>query len=90
MMPEPLLEINPSDAQSRGISDGDRVMVISPRGEVLIKAKVTDTILKGVVQMPHHWPDKANSNNLSDDLNLDPISGFPAFKSLLCQVKKLD
>ena len=89
MMPEPLLEINPSDAQSRGISDGDRVMVISPRGEVLIKAKVTDTILRGVVQMPHHWPDEANANNLSDDLNLDPISGFPAFKSQLCQVKKL-
>ena len=89
IMPEPLLEINPVDAKSRGISNGDRVMVTSPRGEVIIKAKVTDTILGGVVQMPHHWPDTANANNLSDDLNLDPISGFPAFKSQLCQVEKL-
>jgi len=89
IMPEPLLEINPVDAKSRGISNGDRVMVTSPRGEVIIKAKVTDIILGGVVQMPHHWPDTANANNLSDDLNLDPISGFPAFKSQLCQVEKL-
>ena len=90
MMPEPLLEIHPYDAGVRGISNADKVSVTSPRGEVTIKAKVTDTILKGVVQMPHHWPDTANANNLSDDVNLDPISGFPAFKSQLCQVKKID
>lgn len=35
--------------------------------------------------MSHHWPDEANANILSDDKYLDPISGFPAFKSQLCQ-----
>ncbi len=88
MVPEPLLEINPDDASARGIKSGDMVSVFSPRGEVSVKANVTDIILRGVVHLPHHWPFEANANILCDDINLDPISGFPAFKSQLCQVKK--
>jgi len=89
MMPDPLLEIHTDDAESRGIRSGDTVDVTSPRGRVMVKAHVTDSILSGVVQLPHHWPDEANANNLSDDVHLDPISGFPAFKSQLCQVTKV-
>ena len=53
-----------------------------------MKANVTAKIMAGVVSLPHHWPGDANVNALVDDENLDPISGFPAFKSQLCQVKK--
>ena len=53
-----------------------------------MKANVTDTILDGVVSVPHHWPGEANANILVDDINLDPISGFPPFKSQLCQVSR--
>jgi anaerobic selenocysteine-containing dehydrogenase len=88
IVPEPLLEIHPDDASVRGIKTGDKVVVFSPRGEVFVKANVTDIILPGVVHLPHHWPFEANANILCDDINLDPISGFPAFKSQLCQVKK--
>ena len=88
MVPDPLLEIHPDDASARGIKSGDKVTVFSPRGEVSVKANVTDIILPGVVHLPHHWPFEANANILCDDINLDPISGFPAFKSQLCQVKK--
>ena len=88
MVPEPLLEINPSDAEPRGIHSGDKVIVSSPRGSVKLSADVTDTILSGVVHIPHHWPEKANVNILTDDRHLDPISGFPAFKSQPCQVTK--
>ena len=87
MVPDPLLEIHPDDASIRGINSGDDVMVFSPRGEVIVKAHVTDIILQGVVHLPHHWPFEANANILSDDINLDPISGFPGFKSQLCQVR---
>ena len=55
-----------------------------------MKANVTDAILPGVVSTPHHWPDEANINILADDKNLDPISGFPAFKSQLCQVRRCE
>jgi anaerobic selenocysteine-containing dehydrogenase len=88
IMPDPLADINPVDAVSRGIKSGDAVLISSPRGSIRMKAMVTDTILPGVVSIPHHWKGEANANILTDDINLDPISGFPAFKSLLCQVKK--
>jgi len=88
IVPEPLVDINPADAKPRGIQSGDTVTVSSPRGSIKMKANVTDTILAGVVSLPHHWPGEANVNLLVDDQSLDPISGFPPFKSQLCQVTK--
>ncbi len=88
LVPEPLIEINPADASPRSIQSGDEVIISTPRDSIKMKAKVTIKIPAGVVSMPHHWPGKANVNALVDDKNLDPISGFPAFKSQLCQVKK--
>jgi len=88
MFPEPLLEINPSDAKPRGIQSGETVIVSSPRGSIKLKADITDKILPGVVHVPHQWPGEANVNILVDDCNLDPISGFAPFKSQLCQVSK--
>jgi anaerobic selenocysteine-containing dehydrogenase len=88
LMPEPLVDINPADANARGIESGDMVMIVSPRGCIMMKANVTDTILPGVVSLPHHWPGEANVNSLIDDKNLDPISGFAPSKSSLCQVGK--
>ncbi len=88
LMPEPLVDINPADANPRNIKTGDTVAVSSPRGTARMKANVTDTILAGVVTVPHEWPDEANVNLLVDDRNLDPISGFLPCKSLLCQVTR--
>ena len=90
LMPDPLADINPIDARLRGIHQGDAVVISSLRGSVKMKANVTDSILPGVVSTPHHWPDEANINILADDKNLDPISGFPAFKSQLCQVRRCE
>jgi anaerobic selenocysteine-containing dehydrogenase len=90
MMPDPLIDINPADAATRGITTGDNVIITSPRGKIVMKANVTDTILAGVVSLPHHWPGDANVNSLVDNATLDPISGFIPCKSQLCQVARLD
>jgi anaerobic selenocysteine-containing dehydrogenase len=86
LMPDPLVDINPADASSRGIKTGDTVVVTSPRGSIRMKASVTDTIPPGVVALPHQWPGEANVNELVDDKTLDPISGFIPCKSQLCQI----
>lgn len=86
-VPNPLVEIHPQDAASRGITDGDTVVVSSPRGQVNFVARITERIKPGVVHCAHGW-NHANVNILTDDRSLDPISGFPAFKSALCQVTK--
>jgi anaerobic selenocysteine-containing dehydrogenase len=87
-VPDPLVELHPSDAADRGIDDGDVVEVSSPRGRVRFVARVTNRIKPGVAHCAHGW-NHANVNELTDDCKLDPISGFPAFKSLLCQVARV-
>ncbi|MTW20144.1 molybdopterin-containing oxidoreductase family protein [Allochromatium palmeri] len=87
-IPNPLVEIHPRDAEPRGIQDGAPVQVSSPRGAVRFVARVTERIKPGVVHCTHGW-NSANVNELTDDRHLDPISGFPPFKSSLCEVASI-
>ncbi len=89
---EPFMEIHPFDAKERGIGEGDIVEVINERGQVQVKAQVTDNILKGVVFLPMHWgktlnSDKSRANNLTSKL-VDPKSKEPDFKYAAVEVKK--
>lgn len=86
--PHPRVQISLPDAKERGISNDDDVVISSPVGAVTMKAWVTDKILPGVVHAPHGWS-IANINSLYPDDNLDPISGYPTFKSSLCEVEKV-
>lgn len=96
MQPRPLVLINPKDAEARGIAEGDKVWVESPRGKVAVWARVTDDVLTGEVEVnvgggsPIQAPEwrEANANYLTDINNRDPISGFPVYKALLCEVRK--
>ncbi|HUL36072.1 MAG TPA: molybdopterin dinucleotide binding domain-containing protein, partial [Thermodesulfobacteriota bacterium] len=92
---KPNILIHPEDAEPRGIRDGDKVWVRTKRGKVPFYAKVTQRITKGVIEanmggggplQPKAWQE-ANVNELTDPENRDPISGFPVFKALLCEVE---
>lgn len=87
--PEPRLQISRADAAARDIVDGDRVRLCSPLGAITLKAWVTDVVSPGVVHAFHGWAG-ADVNELIPDDGLDPISGFPPFKSSLCEVRRLD
>jgi anaerobic selenocysteine-containing dehydrogenase len=59
-------------------------------------AKVTDAVVPGGVEanvgggspiQVEAWRN-ANVNVLTDFYNRDPISGFPIFKALLCEIEK--
>jgi anaerobic selenocysteine-containing dehydrogenase len=93
---KPLVLMHPRDAEKRGISTGDKVLVRTPRGRVHFWADVTEKVVQGSVELnvgggkPIHaegWRD-ANANLLTDYNNRDPISGFPVFKALLCEIEK--
>jgi len=96
LQPKPLVWIHPQDAEPRGIEDGDEVIVESPRGQVGFWARVTEDIVPGVIEAnmggggplgPKEWR-VANVNSLTDMDNRDPISGFPVYKALLCEVRR--
>ena len=83
-IPQPFLQIHPNDAQIRGIQDGQLVEVCSRRGEVRVKAQITDDVRPGLCFLPMHWGKKLNStlnraNNLTSAL-VDPRSKEPDFK----------
>jgi anaerobic selenocysteine-containing dehydrogenase len=88
LRPDPMADIHPVDARKRGISHGDWVRLSTPRGAIRVKAHVTEIVPPGVVNMYHGYPE-ADVNLLIDPDYRDPISGFPGFKSLLCQVERL-
>ncbi len=46
------IKINTIDAQARGVKDGDMVRVFNDRGKMIIRAKVTERIMPGVVDLP--------------------------------------
>ena len=55
MNPEPLVEINPQDAAKRNISDDDRVTVFNDRGKTTLKARLTEGVGPGVVNISQGW-----------------------------------
>jgi anaerobic selenocysteine-containing dehydrogenase len=94
--PHPVVQMNPADAEARRIDTGDVVVIKTSRGRVTMRAWVSDTIMQGFVYAPvggggpqgtEAWQ-AANVNHLTDDRQYDPISGFPVYKTLLCQIKK--
>ena len=86
--PEPYAEIHVRTAQRFGINDGDPVIVESNRGQIKVKALVTEDILQEVVSIPHGWSGEANVNLLTDVHCREPIMGYPQMKSQLCSIRK--
>lgn len=52
---EEFAEMNPDDAARLGVKDGDKVVLVSDRGELAIAARVTPNVLPGVLFVPLHY-----------------------------------
>ena len=87
--PRCTLHVNPADAERLELTDGEAAEIRSRTGAVVAQVEVTDTIMPGVVSLPHGWghddPDArlrvaaehagTNSNVLADETLIDPLSG---------------
>jgi assimilatory nitrate reductase catalytic subunit len=80
---EPFVEIHPVDARKAGITPASLVRVSSDRGEVVLRAHVSEKQQQGTVFAPMHWND-TNANLARVDAliapNPDPVSGQPELK----------
>ncbi|MGA0117289.1 MAG: molybdopterin-dependent oxidoreductase [Ilumatobacteraceae bacterium] len=95
--------VHPDDAQRLGITDGAAIRIKSRVGEIEIPAEVTDAVRQGVVSVPHGWGHgvpgtqmvvaaaKAgvNSNILTDDKEIDPLSGNAVLNAIPVTVQSL-
>jgi len=84
---EELVAINPKDAEALGIDDGEIVHVISRRGDVKTKARVTESSPAGVVAMTFHFVESP-TNELTNPA-LDPVAKIPEFKVCAVRIKKI-
>jgi anaerobic selenocysteine-containing dehydrogenase len=69
---EPKIKLHPDDAAKRRIASGDLVRVFNERGEMKIKAAVTDSVIPGLVAVCHGWwgsrlPGGSSTNALTPD-----------------------
>ena len=97
-----VLHIHPDDALLLGLSDGELATVASRVGSVEIPVEITDTIMPGVVSIPHGWGHNqagtqmriahehagVNINILTDEACFDTLSGNAALSGTAVNVEK--
>ena len=88
--PEPCLEMNPADADARGISVGERVRVFNDRGALVLPAKLDASLQAGMAVARLGWAklaaDGVNVNVLTSQ-RLTDLGGGPTFYSTLVEVE---
>jgi formate dehydrogenase major subunit len=85
---ESFVEIHPETADRLGVEDESYVRVASRRGEIVVRADVTDRVGPGVVFVPMHFAHGA-ANALTNE-RFDETSGIPEYKVASVRVTPLD
>ncbi|MCU0695953.1 MAG: molybdopterin-dependent oxidoreductase [Myxococcaceae bacterium] len=94
--PRCTLLMHPSDATARGLSSGAAVTVSSRAGAVTVPLEVSESVMPGVVSLPHGYGHGregvqltvatkhagASVNDVSDELRVDTLSGNAALSGV--------
>jgi formate dehydrogenase alpha subunit len=87
LVPGGTLELNPQDAETMAVAEGDKLLVSSRRGRIEVPAQVTRKVAPGTVFLTFHFRESpANALTIAA---LDPIAKIPEFKACAVSVKKL-
>ena len=95
------LLMHPKDAQARNLADGALVKVCSRVGEIQLPLAVSETVMPGVVSIPHGWGHDREGvmlatavrhpgvsiNDLTDDQQIDFLTGNAAFNGVPVRVE---
>nr|WSW64792.1 molybdopterin oxidoreductase family protein [Streptomyces sp. NBC_00995]WSW71161.1 molybdopterin oxidoreductase family protein [Streptomyces sp. NBC_00995] len=93
------LQIHPDDAARLGLHATAQALIGSAVGELTVPIEITDTIMPGVVSLPHGWGHQdspqqvarqdpgVNANTLTDDAVLDGVSGTAVFNGVPVTVR---
>ncbi len=83
--PENFVDVHPADAERYGVEDGEYVTLRSRRGEIRVKAQVTEDIKEGVVWTTPHFAASA-ANKLTNDV-LDERAKIPEYKAAAAEIE---
>jgi anaerobic selenocysteine-containing dehydrogenase len=82
--------VHPQDAERIGLSDGGHAAIASPAAERRVRVRVSDSVMPGVVSLPHGWGHDREGmklgvaeknpgvslNDLTDDRVAEPIAAM--------------
>ncbi len=102
-VPDPLIEMHPGTAATRGVVEGSWVEVRTPKGAIRARAAFNGSLASNVVSGQHGWfeaceeldlpgyppfgPGSANLNLVLSQTPSDPISGSSPLRAQLCEVR---
>ncbi len=95
------LQVHPADAERLSLADGGEAQVTSRVGALSARVEVTNRVMPGVVSLPHGWGHDlpgtrmtvaaahpgVNSNLLTDELTVDPLSGNSVLNGIPVEIK---
>ncbi|MEF8758042.1 MAG: formate dehydrogenase subunit alpha, partial [Halobacteriales archaeon] len=82
---ENFIDIHPADAEAKGIEDGDMVRLRTRRGEITVRAQVTEAAKQGTVWTTPHFTDSP-TNRVTNDAT-DPVAKIPEFKAAAATIE---
>ena len=94
--------LNPADAASRGIEQGDLISLESRAGRIELEVEISPDIMEGVVSVPHGWGHHYEGvalgvatrhpgvcvNDITDNQRVDPICGTAVFSGVPVKAAK--
>ena len=87
LLGEETADISAQDAQSLGITQGEKIRVASRRGSVEVSARITPQVPPGLVWMAFHF--REGCANWLTNPAFDPVSKTAEFKACAVRLEKL-
>src|ERR1700687_1378908 len=85
--PDTFVEVSPELAKERGIQSGSLVQLTSRRGELRVRAVITDRVKNGELYMPMNSSEKPI--NVLTGSHTDPVTHTPAYKETAVKMQVL-
>ena len=86
LRPRVMVDMSVEDARLLGLKRGDRVRLTTDGGSLVVEANPTSAVLAGTLHLFHGY-EEANANDLLPADWLEPCTGFPAYKSIGCDLE---
>jgi anaerobic selenocysteine-containing dehydrogenase len=81
--------MHPDDADKLEVKEGDMLALSSRRGEMVVPARLSDSVQLGNLFLPIHFGENP-SNVLTSSDAVDPVAKIPEFKVSAVRIRKLD
>nr|NIS60252.1 molybdopterin-dependent oxidoreductase [Pseudomonadota bacterium] len=84
---EGYVEVNSREAEKLGVTQGERIKILSRRGEIEVKVDLSDRVEHNTIFIPFHFAESAA--NVLTNPALDPIAKIPEYKVCAVRIEKI-